>query len=266
MRIKRAAMCLGILASLACAGAAFATTITITSGSTTQFNVNGSAGGPVIIGSDLTQSTGTGVIDPFLREQANGSGGVEEGMNTSLVNNYLDNKMPVDGFTRDLPLSVLSTSTVGGKQYYNFFLDVNQNASHNNPNAYISLTEVRIYISSQAATAAQLDALRGTPGNVFDMDDALAYDIQIPSNNGSGNGDLTMLVPVSSILPAGAYVYLYAKFGGLGSTFEPNDGFEEWRALTGGLPPPGVPDYASTVMLLGMGLVGIAGVRRKLRG
>src|SRR5262249_62395477 len=63
------------------------------------------------------QSTGTGVIDPFLREQiSSDKKGPEEGLNTSINNPPLDDKS--GNFTHDLSVGALAPVTFNGQQYY----------------------------------------------------------------------------------------------------------------------------------------------------
>jgi hypothetical protein len=79
-------------------------------------------------------------------------------------------------------------------------------------------------------------------------------------NSGSGSGDLFVYVPVSKLgTDASDYVYLFSHFG---DTHNANDGFEEWAAATA-QPVVRVADASSTMMLLGMALMAVEGMRRR---
>jgi len=204
------------------------------------------------------QSTGTGVIDPFLREQNNGS---EQGINTSIANPPLDDKP--GPWTHDLTVGQLATVTFSGNSYYKFTLDANQVG-----NGPISLTAFKIFVTagSPFTSASDLTSLVSTGTPKFDMNGgSTQYRVDISSQNGSGSGDMYFLVPTSDIDTTGN-LYLYAAFGkdSSGGGFESNDGFEEWYA-TEGQSTTTVPDAASSLMLLGMGFMGLEAFRRKLK-
>jgi hypothetical protein len=222
---------------------------------------------------DDRHPTGTGFIDPFLREQAKASdNGVELGVNTSIKaqtidaapqTTLFDNKNPVN-YTHDLAISTLTTVTDGGKTYYQFFLDANQVG-----NGPISLTTLKVFVVGTAATtpAALGTILAGTP--VYDMNNPAASNkkpnqVIVSSQHGSGSGDMFVLIPATGIT-GNNFLYLEAGFGEGTSNFGANDGFEEWNAKTGVPPPPGAPDSASALGLLGIAITGIEVLRRKIR-
>jgi len=212
------------------------------------------------------QPTGTGFIDPFLREQAKSTdNGVEFGVNTSIKAQTIDaepqtieydNKDPVN-YTHDLAIS--SLTPVNGK--YRFFLDANQ--VNNGP---ISLTTFKIFVYDGATgftDAAALGNFLKTANPAFDMNGgSKQYQINIASDSGSGSGDMYVNVPTTGIT-GHTWLYMVADFGQSG--FLANDGFEEWWTRTSTPPPPGVPDTASALSLLGMAITGIEIFRRKIR-
>jgi len=210
----------------------------------------GSSAGPVgltgayFYGID-PQSTGTGVIDPFLREQNNGT---EMGVNTSAGTPFDDKGGP---WTHDLAISQLQATTIGGVSYYQFYLDANQIG-----NATISLTTLKIFTSAAAATtlAGVTAIIGGVP--VYNLG---ANIVNITGNNGSGSGDMRMDIPAALIGTTG-YLYLQAGFD---APYNPNDGFEEWRAVSKEGTIVFTPDAGSTVAMLGMALIGLAGLRAK---
>ncbi|TGU89244.1 hypothetical protein EN794_045970 [Mesorhizobium sp. M00.F.Ca.ET.151.01.1.1] len=168
-----------------------------------------------------TEGSGTGNYDSFLRLQATG---IEEGFNTDQNGNVLDNKA---SFTHDLQYSSMQSIKVGGVDYIEFRLDLNE--SNNATNGNITLTGLDIYISNAGATSADYDAGFAGFTTVFHLD---LNDPQflIDSNHGSGTDDYRVLVPVSDFTAAGvspdSYVTLFSSFSGA------NGGFEEWRTLT----------------------------------
>jgi hypothetical protein len=78
-------------------------------------------GGNFIVQQISASSTGTGVINSFLRVQATGQ---ERGYNTDVTPPPLDDK--AGNFTRVLGLSDIPTVTIGGVVYRQFLLDINQ--------------------------------------------------------------------------------------------------------------------------------------------
>jgi hypothetical protein len=245
----------GLIASVGCVASAGPITVEdLTPGSPAS---GGPLNGGFVFAID-PQSTGTGVLDPFLREQiSNDKKGPEQGINTSINNPPLDDKG--GPWTHDLLVSALAPVTFNNQQYYKFTLDANQDG-----NGPISLTQFKIFVtpgSPFTQTSDLLNLLSTTPN--FDMNGgANQYRVDISSQNGSGSGDMYFLVPVSDIGNSGN-LYLFAEFGTDANKngFGPNDGFEEWNATEG--QHGTVPDSASTVMLLGASLSAIALIRRR---
>ena len=160
-----------------------------------------------------TTGSGTGNYDSFLRLADNGD---EQGYNTD-ANGQLDNK---DGiWTHKLLISSLAVINVGGIDYYEIRLDLNEIQSGNKPN--ISLDELQIYYGA-AAGAGAYPSFSGLT-KVFDLEDPLAL---VDTNHGSGTDDYRFLLP-TSLFPSGAqYLTLFADFSGS------DDGFEEFRVQT----------------------------------
>jgi PEP-CTERM motif-containing protein len=189
------------------------------------------------------QSTGTGVIDPFLRIQANGT---EQGFNTS-VNGVLDNK---DGiWTHPLLVSDVPIVNLGGTNYFQVLLDINQTSA----NPLLSLDQLKVY---RQATG-DIGSIAGLTNQIYSLDGAgdtfirLNYNL----NPGSGAGDMFAYIPVAG---AGDYFYLYSQFGSVNAT---NDGFEEWATVGVAAPVPEPETYA--LMMAGLGIMGFVARRRK---
>ncbi|AZO47943.1 MAG: hypothetical protein EOS54_24200 [Mesorhizobium sp.] len=175
-------------------------------------------GGGVLLEA-TTIGSGTGNYDSFLRIQATS---VEEGFNTDQNGNVLDNKA---SFTHSLQFGDLQPINVGGTDYIEFRLDLNE--SNNTTNGEISLTDLRIYISGADATLADYNAGFAGFTSIFDLATTQAL---IDANHGSGTDDYRVLIPVTAFTDAGvtadSYVTLYSSFSGS------NGGFEEWRTTT----------------------------------
>ena len=207
--------------------------------------------------SNVTQPTGTGTYQPFLRIQANGD---EEGFNTDFNSPFpLDDKPPLN-FTHAVTWGSLQTITISGTDYYSFQLDANE--PQDKTESLISLDELRIYNSTDPA----LTTLTGLGNPLYDLDGASDQTIFIETalKPGSGTDDLTLYIPKSFFANVNAddYMVFYSQFGlseadpGLAS----NATFEEWRAVQGSTPD--VPEPA-TMVLLGGGLLGMAGFRNR---
>ncbi len=201
------------------------------------------------------QSTGTGVIDPFLRIQHNVA---EQGYNTSYGTPW-DTKAGT--WTHELKVSDLVAVTLGGTSYYQFLLDINQDKGSDHE--LLSLNNIQIFtsgtlITMPAESLAGLGTLRFNSDVGADGDSTVNLDFQ--RNPGSGAGDMFAYVPASLFAGAAAseYVYFYSQFGD--PNYNSNDGFEEW-ALVGTSTP--VPE-ASTV-LVGCLLFGVLAWRERSR-
>jgi hypothetical protein len=202
--------------------------------------------------------TGTGVYEPFLRLQANGT---EAGLNTDAANPGVYDD--VGGiWTHSLMFGDLATVVKNSSDYYQFTFDINEPAS--GAPRFISLDVFQIYSGSIAdATSTAGLTLLYDFGNSSPDGPPVLLDYTLASS-GSGNDDIEVLIPYFSEDPA-SYFYLYVEFGGEGDQgdrdYRSQDGFEEVRALLG---TPLVPEPL-TMLLLGVGLIGLAGIGRKLK-
>jgi PEP-CTERM motif len=270
--VRKTCVVVAGLALLAARSASATTIIDLTTAGATSTQ-NAAIGGLFTVTQISPQSTGTGVIDPFLRIQQTGQ---ERGYNTDVQNPPLDDKAGT--WTSSLLLSELPVVSLGGIDYYQFLLDINQTSA----NSLLSLNQIQIFQSPSdpggtftlTEATAGTDALISFAGatEVFRMDNlANNYEIKLDYslNPGSGAGDMFLYVKKSDFSAAfGDYVILFSQFGAPPGSWSSNDGFEEWAVLksTGSgssNPQDAVPEPAS-LLLLGSGLALAARrVRRK---
>lgn len=199
-----------------------------------------------------TITSGTGLIDSFLRIQANGKAPSEQGYNTD---GALEFDTKGGAFTHSLQLSALQSNiaTIGGIDYYEFVLDVNESPG----NGIITLHEFEIYLDPAPNNSGY--PVIGTLVYDFDVGPDGDSEVKLDYNNFSGSGklDLFALVPTSHFgADLNQYVYLFSKFG-LPDDFV-DDGFEEWAHKTTGtftsVPEPVTILLFGTLCLLGLGL------------
>src|SRR5215212_7244619 len=184
------------------------------------------------------QPTGSGVIHSFVRVSA-ANQGVVEGYNTDGRPLQFDENTS-HTFTRSQALSDLKVVSRNGKDYYQFLLDINQEASR----PLLTLNELEIYLGN-ASDLLSYSPNRSGGGTgfgpnssfVYDLDENTdnAIDLNYNLNSGSGSGDMWAFIPKSKFDAAQAgnnnpYVYLYSKFG---IPHANNDGYEEWSGVEG---------------------------------
>ena len=213
--------------------------------------------GTAIFTTDFTQPAGTGVFDPFLSIQANGT---EEGYNTSA--GVFDTKREPQ-WNHELTVGDLeqTRTTINGVDYFSFTLDVNE------PNAgdksLISLDALQIYASDKTGARTQNLSQLGT--KVFDLDlPTNNYVLYDDANSGSGQADIAFFIPATAFagLPDGTIIYMYQHFGSYFSsdaTATTQGGFEETRLAVNIRP---IPEPSAILPLAGV--LGFALTSRRL--
>lgn len=211
------------------------------------------------------QSSGTGIMDPFVRIQQSQNNTYEAGYNTSLGTPLNDD----NSWNYDLMLSDLQSVNVNGTDYFVFRLDLNE--PRNSNDGQISLNQVQIYGStSPGALGVTMDSTTGRAVGSFGGGASLVYDMNSnadPTGNsvvldynlypqGSGSGDMQLLIP-TSLFNGLTYVIMYSQFGSYPiSDGIPSDaGFEEWSALKGAsvVPEPSTV-VAGALLLIPLGV------------
>lgn len=179
------------------------------------------------------QPTGTGVIKPFLRVQANGS---EQGYNTSGSPLPFDDKAGI--WTHDLRFSDLQQSLVSldGTQYYKLLLDVNE---PNGSRSLISLESLQIYTSATGSQTTLNVSSLGVLRYDLDAGGDSTVIIDAARNHGSGSGDIYAYLPVANFAGTNPsdFIYLFSRFGD-SDDLASGGGFEEWSVVTNVAPVP----------------------------
>ena len=258
--MKKILFALALVASVATSG--WATMVDLSNTSITSGTIKGA-----IFEYYKYNPSGTGVFDPFVRIQADGN---EQGYNTTQPNQSL---MPFDeghGWTFDLPFSSLQAS--GG--YYEFALDIGEPvAGPTGSESLLSLDGVKIY---SATTGGQNTTSINALGTLLwdmdvgvgegEQDNWVKLDANREGNPGNGWSDMLLSIPESVFSTVGPndYIILWSRFGlqeASDSGTQSFGTFEEWGTINAGTP---VPEPA-TLLLLGSGLVGLWGFRRKFK-
>lgn len=237
---------------------------------------------------DQQQPTGTGVLEPFVRIQQNGS---EQGYNTTTSNSgQLPFQEKFGVWTHDVLISDLALTADG--LFYEFVLDLGEpvsNTAVNGQNSLISLDGLRLLSATTGGQTNKGTLSNSTNGDwdwaasgynqlLWDMDrdgtgdyvnNTILLDANREGNPGNGVSDMVMRVQKDVIERAeGDYFILWSRFG-LTEDYDGAAGaksfgtFEEWayRSVSGdgggGPPGGGVPIPAPLALIgLGAGLLG----------
>lgn len=190
------------------------------------------------------QPTGTGVIQPFLRIQANG---VEQGYNTSGGTPFDDKAGP---WTHDLKFSDLQSTAVAvnGTTYFKIMVDLNEPNGQNR--STISLDRLMFFSSSTGGATTENISQLGTLR--YDLDAGGDNQVRFDAgrNHGSGSGDAFFYIPASAFAGVGAdeYIYMYVKMGDSDDDGSAG-GFEEFTLVRNMTP---VPEMSALFPIVGL--------------
>jgi len=208
------------------------------------------------------QATGSGVIQSFVRVSAANQQTVQ-GYNTDARPLQFDeNSSPI--FTRQLSLSAVPVVNIGGVNYREFLLDINQT----NADPLLTLRELQIFVGNTGSPTGAIVGANGTLS--FGGQASLIYDMDVPDegsqieldyslNSGSGSGDMFAYI-ADSLFTGGSFVTLYSKFGPPPN--DNNDGYEEWAVRSTETLVVPLPMAAWAGMAL-CGFVGASKLRRR---
>jgi hypothetical protein len=191
------------------------------------------------------QPTGTGVIEPFVRIQADGS---EQGYNTSGGTPF-DEKAGI--WTHDIQFSDLKTTTItiNGADYFQLLLDVNEPSGNK---SLISLDRLEFYTSDVGSKTTTDVASLGTLRWSLDGAEESYVILDASRNHGSGSGDMFAYIPTSAFAGVSDtdFIYMFSRFGDQvaadGST---EGGFEEWSLINN---MSAVPEVGALFPIIGL--------------
>ena len=168
-----------------------------------------------------SSSSGTGIFDPFLTLQRSDS---QSGTNLFNGNTYAtgDAISSSDNRTSLLEISKIPVVGVGGMQYLEIRLDLNEVGGGGGPKAEVRLTDLKIYGSNDPTLASF-----GGMAPLYSLDtETLNTTVYMWDDfNGSGRSDVVMLIPKSYFVSNPQYLFFQANFSGT------DGGFEEFSTL-----------------------------------
>ena len=168
-----------------------------------------------------SSSSGTGIFDPFLTLQRSDS---QSGTNLFNGSNYAtgDAISSSDNRTSLLEISKIPVVGLGGMQYLEIRLDLNEVGGGSGPKAEVRLTDLKIYGSNDPTLSSF-----GGSAPLYSLDtETLNTTVYMWDDfNGSGRSDVVMLIPKSYFASNPQYLFFQANFSGT------DGGFEEFSTL-----------------------------------
>jgi len=207
----------------------------------TPLNTSGTING-ALFNNQAVQPAGSGVIDSFVRILDARTGGVQtagltvEGYNTSTRDVGFDEITNLT-FTHDLLVNQVGIVTIGGVNYWKFFLDINQTGT----DPLYTLDELQLYMGAGdgGVTAINTQAGLSSLGTLIydldvgpDGDSAIKLDYSLQSGSGASDMFAFIKVPTLTAADLTKKISLYSLFGE-NAPDQNNDGFEEWARLSG---------------------------------
>ncbi len=173
-----------------------------------------------------THGAGTGIFDPFVRIQANGT---EKGVNSDGPYT-MDEKAGL--WTRATQVSQFGVADLNGVTSIRFLLDINQQSAR----PLLSLDRLKVFVAP-IGTYNTLEQLSAHAELIYDLGADNWILLNYGLDAGSGESDMVAWLPYSLFAGhADEYFYLFSEFGAHGGQYSSNDGFEEWASA--GDPPP----------------------------
>lgn len=251
-----------------------------------------------IVSQSPVQPAGSGVFESFVRIGDTPSD-VVEGYNTTAATgdpatSPVLNTMSDDNFSHAITLGDVALVNIGGTDYREFLLDINESNSQTPSllNGYLSLDEIQIFMGGTANSAVDTFT-----GSILDHDGTLVWNLDALDDNWialnyaleSGSGESDMVLHVANSLFSGyddtSNLVLYSMFGMQGAgqynllsgecnvgaktqndkkdilcNFGNTDGYEEWASHVG--TPNEIPEPQSLGVFI-IGLIALTLARRR---
>jgi hypothetical protein len=201
------------------------------------------AGSSTTIGGAIFQDSanigsGTGGYNTFLAVQDNNDAGSAEAAFNSDDDSPIEPSNPEQDLSKShtVRLSDIPIKVIGGIEYYEFRVDLNE--SNSNPNGQISLDQFIIKVAPTTTTILTKDQFDAAI-TVYNMDAGGDRTLLLSEvSTGSGTDDYSVLVPVSNFAiypPTTTNMYLYVQMGAREGDYGTDGGFEEWNLQNAGI-------------------------------